>query len=311
MGLLEFKQDVDEEISTILDSRFSIEVTKTNSVPHSDDQAITFQNLDERTQGAKLLETCVLYVDMRRSTQLSLKHRQTTVAKLYSSFVRSMTRCANEFSGEVRGIIGDRVMVVFEPNNSFVNAFNTAALINFVCQFVLNKHFTHGDVTCGIGIDYGRMLATKTGIRRHGSAQSSYRSLVWLGRPANIASKLTDNANKPAETYQATRVRVAYNFGWGPIWQTENPWDFASNLRMRTSGGADHTNPAFQTCFPINETAELRPATPPILITRAVYAGIKAANPELANWFKRVSVQIPGFNDDVFGADVIFTIFRN
>jgi hypothetical protein len=35
--------------------------------------------------------------------------------------------------------------------------------------------------------------------------------LVWLGRPANTASKLTDLANKPAETKERKVVSVAYN----------------------------------------------------------------------------------------------------
>jgi len=41
---------------------------------------------------------------MRRSTALSLKHHSHTVAKLYSAFVRAVTRCAKVFDGEVRGI---------------------------------------------------------------------------------------------------------------------------------------------------------------------------------------------------------------
>jgi adenylate cyclase len=103
-----------------------------------------------------------------------------------------MTRCAQVFGGEVRGIIGDRVMILFDSSSCFTNAVDTAVLINSVCQYVINKHFKHDEVSFGVGIDHGRMLATKTGVRRHGSAQQSYRSLVWLGRPANIASKLTD-----------------------------------------------------------------------------------------------------------------------
>src|SRR3989442_11249780 len=112
-----FHADVNEEVSTILASDFDIEVTRTNSVPHSDDVAITFPNLDTKSQGTKLIETAVLYVDMRRSTALSMKHRTQTVARLYSAFVRSVTRCADYFGGEVRGIIGDRVMVIFNPDN--------------------------------------------------------------------------------------------------------------------------------------------------------------------------------------------------
>ena len=120
------------------------------------------------------------------------------------------------FSGEVRGIIGDRVMILFDQQNCFENAVSTAVLINSVCKFVLNKHFTHGEVSFGIGIDCGRMLATKTGIKRRGSAQQSYRSLVWLGRPANVASKLTDNANKPEEAVNLPRVKVGFD-RYGPV----------------------------------------------------------------------------------------------
>jgi class 3 adenylate cyclase len=106
------RAEIDEEVSTILSSSFDITVTQTAFVPHSDDTAITFPKLDDE-QAVKLIETTVLYVDMRRSTQLSLKHDGETVAKLYSAFVRAMTKCAKAFGGEVRGIIGDRVMMLF------------------------------------------------------------------------------------------------------------------------------------------------------------------------------------------------------
>ena len=94
MNLVAFTDDVMAEVGAILSSNFELSVTETKSVPHSSDPAITFPNLDSLTQSVKLLETAVLYVDMRRSTELNLKHRKKTVAKLYSSFVRSMTRCA-------------------------------------------------------------------------------------------------------------------------------------------------------------------------------------------------------------------------
>ena len=88
-------------------------------MPHSADGAITFPNLDEKTQGVKVVDTTVLYVDMRRSTDLSLRHHPHTVARLYSAFVRGMTRCAEMFGGEIRGIIGDRVMMLFEQKGCF------------------------------------------------------------------------------------------------------------------------------------------------------------------------------------------------
>jgi len=174
----ELQKDISEEISIILASDFNIGVTKTAYVPHSDDGAITFPNLDKKIQGTKFIETTVLYVDMRRSTELSMKHRSHTVAKLYSAFVRGMTRCAAAFDGEVRGIIGDRIMILFNSENCFENAVDTAKLINSVCLYIINQHFKHNEVKFGIGIDYGTMLATKTGVAKRGSAQQSYKSLV-------------------------------------------------------------------------------------------------------------------------------------
>jgi adenylate cyclase len=312
-----FYQDVNEEVSAILSSDFNIGVTKTSIVPHSDDAAITFPNIDAKTQGAKLIETAVLYVDMRRSTALSMKHRQQTVARLYSAFVRAVTRCAECFGGEVRGIIGDRVMLMFNSTNCFTSAVDTAELINSVCKYVVNKNFTQNEVTFGIGIDYGRMLAAKTGIRRHGSAQQSYRSLVWLGRPANIASKLTDQANKPAETARLPWVRVALSNGFGGLaYYEEYPHIFVQQFKYNALTGAMyHANPRFHSFTTFEKDVETRAGTPSILMTKAVYDGFKAARPdaiELRNgWISRQTIHIPEYSGDLYGGDVVYTPFQN
>jgi hypothetical protein len=62
--------DIEEEVKTILSPDFHLSARETRLIPHSSDGAITFPNLDDRTQGVKLLETAVLFVDMRRSTEL-------------------------------------------------------------------------------------------------------------------------------------------------------------------------------------------------------------------------------------------------
>jgi len=310
------QKDVNEEISAILSSSFNIGVTETQSVPHSDDAAITFPNLDAKSQGAKVIETAVLYVDMRRSTALSLKHRKNTVGRLYSAFVRAMARCATPFGGEVRGIIGDRVMMLFNTANCFTNAIDTAVLINSVCRYIVNRHFTYDEVTFGVGIDHGSMLATKTGIRRHGSAQQSYRSLVWLGRPANVASKLTDQANKPEEAVNLVKVRVAYSHFGILNYVDEWPHQFVQQFTHDPSRGLMmHSNPAFHSFTTVNERCVTKVKTPSILMTRKVYDGFRSArphSPEIKNgWFKKIEVTIPDYEGEVYGGDVIFTAFRN
>ena len=47
-------------------------------------------------------------------------------------------------------------------------------------EYIINRHFKANEVECGIGIDAGKMLATKTGLRRKGAEQANYKNLVWL-----------------------------------------------------------------------------------------------------------------------------------
>src|SRR5262249_40145475 len=102
MGLKELRAEIEDEVSTLLANDFAIEVTSTENVPHASDPAITFPDVTARSQGAKLIETCVLYIDIRRSTELNFSHKPKTVAKLYTAFVRAMTRVARYHDGHVR-----------------------------------------------------------------------------------------------------------------------------------------------------------------------------------------------------------------
>lgn len=318
MKISDFHLDLSEEVRTILSSDFNIDVTSTNTVPNSGDPAITFPNLDAKSQGSKLIDTCVLYIDIRRSTQLNLSHKPQTVAKLYSSFVRAMTKCARHFGGHVRGIIGDRVMVIFDTKDAFSQAVDTAILMNSATKYVINKHFNRNEVTCGIGIDAGKMLATKTGVRRKGHEQSNYQNLVWLGRPANIASKLTDVANKDAETIDVLNVSVGYDYGNGLVWRDESPTTFVMNFIPNDfSPIHPHRDQAFRTFRTNIQTITLKSATPPILMTKAVYEGLTTARPDapeiINGWFKKYEYDLSaaGYTGDLYGGDVVFKAFRN
>lgn len=311
----DLRDELAGEVETILSDAFTISTTNTNVVPHSDDVAITFPNLDAKSQSCKLIDTCVLYIDVRRSTELSIKHRPKTVAKLYSAFVRAMTKCARHYGGHVRGIIGDRVMVIFDCDDCFAKAVDCAILMNGTAKYVINKHFKHNDVECGIGIDSGRMLVTKTGFRRNGVERANYRNLVWLGRPANVASKLTDIANKKGENIDLVVVRAAYAQNpfadW--VWRDEYPHDFVKNLDV-TASKISHKSPYYQSHYITEESYEKRPDTPPILMTAPVFNGFKAARPNddtIKNaWFKKVAIEVSGYTGEVFGGDVHFKVFR-
>ena len=212
MNLENFLQEINDEVKLINSSSFDITVAETEEVPNPDDRGLTYENLDYNTKKCKTIKTCVLYIDIRKSTQLCNIHKNSTLVKLYSSFIRSMVKAGEFYGGKVRNIVGDRVMVVFDSDNCFVNAVETAVLMNTIATNIINKHFKNNEVRCGIGIDYGEMLVSKVGTIKQGKENSQYKSLVWLGNTANIASKLTDVANKDSNSNILMTKSVYENF---------------------------------------------------------------------------------------------------
>ncbi|WP_312345843.1 adenylate/guanylate cyclase domain-containing protein [Chryseobacterium binzhouense] len=178
-----------------------------NGVPNRSDAGLTF-GYGETKKGKKI-NTCVLFVDIRNSVQLTKKHQNETMAKLYTVFTNAVIKAAKRYNGHIRNIIGDRVMVVFEPDNCFVNSVDCAITINHIAEIINNKFSV--EFKCGIGIDYGEMKVLKVGVRKHGVDGIEHRGLVWTGKPANYASKLTDSANKEIEKIQFEVKKKHYN----------------------------------------------------------------------------------------------------
>ena len=162
-------------------------------VPNINDVELTFGNGYEKK--GKKISTCVLFVDIRNSVQLTAKHHIKTKGRIYSSFTKSVLKVAREHNGYVRNVIGDRIMIVFDVYECFKNAVECAISINYISILIRNC-FKNVDFRCGIGIDYGDMYVIKVGIERKGEENSDNKGLVWVGKPANKASRLTDCAAK-------------------------------------------------------------------------------------------------------------------
>ncbi len=189
----EILRQINQDVVDIF--KYNIETTSAYTVPSRNDPGLTFPIGDNKK--GKIIETCVLMADMRNSTKISkrLSGDKIRLGKIYSAFVHAMATVADEY-GYVRNIIGDRVMVVFDPKDCYSNALTCAVLMNTVITKILARHVRLDDFKVGIGIDFGQMLVLKTGIRKKHEEQSEYKNLVWVGDAANIASKLTDAATK-------------------------------------------------------------------------------------------------------------------
>jgi class 3 adenylate cyclase len=222
-----------------------------------------------------------------------------------------MVRAAGFYGGYVRNIIGDRVMVIFDQKDCFVNAVNTAILLNTISSHIVNKHFKNNDVRCGIGIDYGKMLVVKTGTVKMGKENPIYKSLVWLGKPANIASKLTDEANK-TKVASEKGVRAGYYYPSLGEWfwiDVENS-QFLDKLQPTFSPTLRHKDQYFSTFFQtsINHSTY----TPAILVTSEVFDGFMRnapGAPSIINgWWTKQSISIPEYDGDVYGVDVYYLV---
>jgi len=314
LALDDFFQSIDDEVKTILDSSFEVVITETNYVPDFDDANITYDNLDTQKKKCKRLESCVLYVDIRDSAKISASKQPHTLAKMYSTFVRSMISCAKYYGGHVRNIIGDRVMVVFDKENCFKNAIDTAVLMNSVCKHILNKRIKSTDFKCGIGIDYGKMLITKSCAIRQGAEKEFYRTLVWLGRPANTASRLTDLAFK-TETWTTPGIRQGNHYKYTDkwLWLDKTVDGFLDDLEVTYSRNLKHKDEDFCS-FHKTILGPYSNTYSPILLTKAVIDGLKKSHPNVDyienELFRKKEVKVRDYSGDVYGGDVTFTAVK-
>lgn len=191
MVVKDFLTEQKEMIKDVKDKAFVY--SSTVSVPLTTDFDLTYESGDEKK--GKLLESCVLFTDIRNSVSLNKKHDIDTMGRIYTAFTKGVLNAAAYHGGMVRNIIGDRVMVVFPKSDCFKNAVYCATTINSISKLI-NSAFHDVEFKCGIGVDYGEMHIIKVGVEKHSDENTENKNLVWIGKPANLASRLCDVANK-------------------------------------------------------------------------------------------------------------------
>lgn len=311
MDYSDFLDELDGEVEEIHASYFGVEITDTLYVPSQDDTNLTYENFDILSKKVKTIETCVLFIDIRKSTAISLKNDAIKMTKLYSSFSRSMIKIAEKTGGKVRNIIGDRVMVVYDSIGCCEKAIETAVLMNTVTKNIINKHFKDASVKCGIGISYGEMLVSKCGSIKHGKENSHYKYLVWAGKTANIASKLTDSANKYfSNSKEISGYRVGFKYPWDNnwTWKFYTNKEFEENIEILYSNNQmKFKNQYFMSFYSSSETKYDNYTLQPILITKTVFEKLKSENiyNRYINSFTKITRNIENIGEDVYGLDKI------
>lgn len=305
----ELLKEIEQEVKDIHSDSFTLEVIESSSIPTDSDSNLTFANFDTNSKKVKRIKTAILFIDIRKSTKISLKNDEITMAKLYTSFTRSLIKVAESHGGYIRNIIGDRLMVLFDYGKCATNAIETAINMNEVVRKILNKNFKSSRISCGIGIDCGEVLVTKCGVIKKGNENSHYKNLTWSGTIANVSSKLTDQANKSvstSETIHGANVGFVYPWNNGEwTWTFIKCKELIDKLREgRTfSQTIIYPDKYFNSLFHTTETKSDYYSFPPILLTESVRKDLQIENnkhPAL-NQMIKITKNIENVNKVVYG----------
>jgi len=151
------------------------------------------EDLSLDNEAVEFKEATILYADLSGSTSLVDAYKWQFAAEVYKSFLYCAARLITAEGGFVTAYDGDRIMGVFIGNTKNTMAARTGLKINYCAKEIVNpllkKQYPKTDcaVEHVVGIDTSSIRAARTGAR-------GANDLVWVGRAANYAAKLTELA---------------------------------------------------------------------------------------------------------------------
>lgn len=187
-----WKEDLEGWVDNHLNTTFEVRTGRV--VPATDDVG---------NKQAVELDAAFLYADLAGSSELARHCPWDTTAKIIRAFLDTSTRLIRAYGGEIRSFDGDRVMGVFMGDTPRTYATRCAREIFYTVENILAPRarakfssVKNNDIKikCGLGVDYGRSRAVRAGIRNN-------NDLIWIGRPPNLAAKLSDLRKYPFCVY--------------------------------------------------------------------------------------------------------------
>jgi class 3 adenylate cyclase len=199
-------------------------------VPESEDLALA-------NEAVEFSEATVLYADISGSTQLVRMNRWTYAAEVYKSFLYCAARVIASEEGTVTAYDGDRVMAVFIGDSKNTAAARTALKVNYCVKKIVNpllkKQYPNSsyEVRHVVGVDVSDLHVARTGVR-------GANDLVWVGRAANWAAKLTTLPDEYASRITVdvyNRLHESLKISEGKaIWEAVN-WTDMNNFSIYRS----------------------------------------------------------------------------
>lgn len=182
---MSLKNNLIKEITNIFKTKWKERDGK--KVPESEDLKLN--------NDAIKLKATVLYADMAYSTDMVDNYKPWFSAEIYKAYLHCAAKIIRSENGIITSYDGDRIMAVFIGNSKNTSATRCGLKINGVVKKIINPILknryskTNFILKQVVGIDTSKLFIARTGVR--GS-----NDLVWVGRAANYAAKLSSESPK-------------------------------------------------------------------------------------------------------------------
>lgn len=225
MGL---KQKLTDEIKATFAAQWTVESTA--DVPDPDDLLLNQNH-------AKDLETAtVLYADLDGSTNMVDNYDWAFSAEIYKTYLRCASEVIRSEKGTIAAYDGDRVMAIFTGGSKNTSAVRCALKINYAVSHLIqpamkaqypSKDFLLKHV---VGVDTSQLRAARIGVRGD-------NDLVWIGRAANYAAKLTSLSGTPTWITDAvfSQMHNDVKFSNGVSMWEQRQWAAMNNMAVYRS----------------------------------------------------------------------------
>ncbi|QNH12967.1 MULTISPECIES: adenylate/guanylate cyclase domain-containing protein [unclassified Xanthomonas] len=174
-----------------------------------------------------LSQAVVLYADLDGSTAMVDTKYWWFSAEVYKNFLNAAAKIVKSEGGVITAYDGDRIMAIFFETNGGDAAVRAALRINWAVRNIINpaikaRYNTDFIARHTVGIDISDLHAVRTGVRGD-------NDLVWVGRAANYAAKLTTlSTESPTWITKAVHDKLSEGLlakDGVPIWKK---WEWTS-----------------------------------------------------------------------------------
>lgn len=224
---MSIKEELEVEVRKIFKEQWS----KRSGREVPDETSLTLDN------DAVEIRATVLYADLSGSTKMVDTKRPEFAGEVYKTFLRCSAKIIRAEGGAITAYDGDRIMAVFVGDWKNTSAVTAGLRINYAVKNIINPALKNQYpdspfvVRHVVGIDTSDVMAAKIGVR-------GANDLVWIGRAANYAAKLTElDADYPTwitHTVYKEMDESKKTYNGNAVWE-ERVWTSMNNFSIYRS----------------------------------------------------------------------------